>query len=201
VTIYYGSNVANGTLSTACTASSTTGGVEASVTTTVSGGNHVCEIQSQAASIASVTAIPSPTGKGWVTTPPGAGSFATGNWSASCTFQFGSFNSGNTVTLRFFQYTGSYISIGQIVATITTTAKTTYSFAATSLSGVTFGSTDLLYIDAWLTDSSGTGGDNPIVFVSNSATQGVANDMQITTSTFTGGGHLLICDGYGGVFS
>lgn len=188
MTSYFGSSIADATLTTACDMSTTTGGVETSKTTTVSGGNHFCEIWSQGGSQASQTSITAPTGRGWVSSAPGAGTFAAGNWSASCTFLFGSWSSGNTVTIRFYKLSsGAYTSIGTIVATITGTAKTTYSFAATAMGSSTFLAADQLYVDLWLTDTSGTGGDNPIVYVSSSASVGVTSDVQITTSTFTAG--------------
>lgn len=183
MTTVYGSDVSNGSLSTASTMSSTTGGTEVSQTTTVTGTSVWVEVLSRAATIASVTAIGSPSGKGWVFSP-GAGTFALGNWSASVTLQASA--PGTTdITIRFYKYSGgSYTSIGTINKTGVVGSKTTYSFAATSMAAVTFGSSDLLYVDLWWHDTSGAD-DNPIVYESNSATAGVASDMQVTTSTFT----------------
>jgi hypothetical protein len=200
ITIIYGSSVANGTLTTANTMSSTTGGVETSKTTTITSTNVWGEVTSQGGTFASVTAIGSPTGRGWVFLP-GAGTFALGNWSASITVQLSAPGTAD-LTVRFYRYSGgTYTSIGTINKTGAVAAKTDYAFTATSMAAITFGSSDLLYVDLWLHDTTGAD-DAPIVFESNSATQGVANDMQITTSTFTAGGkHLYISDGYGGVFS
>jgi hypothetical protein len=196
----YGSSVANGTLTTACTMSAATGGTETSKLTTITGTtNTYGEVTSQGLTVAAVTSIPAtPTGNGWVY-QPGAGRFATGNWSASITLATAGINGGDTWTLRFFKYSGgSYTSIGSIVANATTTAKTTYSFAATSMSAIAFIASDLLYTDLWFFDSTGVATENPTVYISTSATSGVANDMQITTATFTK--RIAICDGYGGVF-
>lgn len=199
---YYGSTVANGTISTACTMSTTTGGTETSKTSTVSGGGHFCETYSQGGSQTAVSAIGSPSGHGWVVAP-GAGSFATGNWSASIALALTS-SASVSWTVRFYKYNGSYTSIGTIATSAASlgTSRTVISFAATSMASVTFLSTDLLYTDLWMQDTTGTGGDNPLVYASTSASIGVTNDVQITTSAFTAsGGHLLICDGLGGMFS
>lgn len=179
----YGSNVSNGTLTTASSMSNTTGGTEVAVQTTVTGTSPYVEVVSRAATLASVTAIGSPSGKGWVYAP-GSGTFATGNWSATVTFSATS--PGTTdVTIRFYKYSGgTYTSIGTINKTGITGTKTAYSFAATSFSSVTFSSSDLLYCDVWWHDTSGAD-DNPNVYVSNSGTAGVVNDLVVTTSSFS----------------
>jgi hypothetical protein len=184
--------------------SNVTGGVETSVQTTTAAPNNFAEVHSQTASVTGVTSIPAtPTGNGWVYTP-GAGTFATGNWSASVTAQRASAaGASSNYTLRFFRLSsGVYTSIGTINVVITTIAKTTSSFPATSMSTITFATGDQLYVDDWWNDTTNVGGDNPKIFVSNSVSQGVANDMQITTSSFTASAvHVRISDGYGGVFS
>lgn len=204
MTIYYGSSVASGTVATACLLSTTTGGTETSKTNTVSGGGVYCEVYSQGGSQTAVSAIGSPSGHGWLSAAPGAGSFATGNWSASIALALSS-SATVTFTVRFYKYSsGTYTSIGTIASSSTSlgTSRTVISFAATSMSSVTFLSTDLLYTDLWMNDTTGTGGDNPLVYESTSSTAGVANDVQITTSTFTASStHRLICDGLGGMFS
>lgn len=185
---YNGSDVADGTLTTACDMAPTTGGTETSKTTTLTGSNNVGEITSQGLSVATTAAIPStPTGKGWVF-QPGAGTYATGNWSFIITLSFASVTLQTTLTVRFFKYTGSYTSIGTLTLSPTfSTSKTTYTFSASSLSSMTFGSSDLLYVDCWVTGSGGVGSHNPTVYESTSASTGVANDVQVTTSTFTAG--------------
>lgn len=189
-----GSSVADATLTTACDMSlNTTGGVETSKTTTItfSGTNfNYAEITSQGLSVVDVSAIPAtPTGKGWVYNP-GAGEFALGNWSASITVDptgWSGSSSTTTLTLRAFRYSGgAYTSIGSWSAVNVTggTFKTTYSFPNTSFSSIVFGPNDLVYFDLWFFDGTGASGDNPVIYVSNSATTGVASDMQVTTSNF-----------------
>jgi hypothetical protein len=185
VTVLYGSDVADATLTTACDMATTTGGTETSQTSSGTGVNIYQEVYSKGGSPASVGAIPAtPTGNGWVFKQASAGTYPLGNWSASITFS--STFTGVSLTLRFFKYSsGTYTSIGTITVSLTGSAKTTYSFAATSMPATTFLSSDLLYIDLWFLDNnSNISGDNPIIYESTSATQGVANDMQITTTTF-----------------
>lgn len=184
--VLYGSNVANGTLATASSMSSTTGGTETSATTTATGTSVWVEVLSRSATIATVTAIGSPSGKGWAFAP-GAGIIAAGNWSAVVTLSATS--PGTTdITIRFYKYSsGVYSSIGTINKTGVVGAKTGYSFAAASFSSVSFGSSDLLYTDLWWHDLSGAD-DAPVIYVSSSATQGVANDMQVNAPAFTPSG-------------
>jgi hypothetical protein len=167
--------------------STTTGGTETSKTTTHSGSSVYGEVWSQGnASLASVASIPAtPTGRGWVSSSPGAGTFATGNWSATFTLSLAV--TGTDFTVRVFRYSaGTYTLIGTFpVKTISTTAKTAYAFTATSFSAITFAAGDLIYTDLWLHDTANVVTDNPVVWESNSATAGVASDVQITTSTFT----------------
>src|SRR5256885_4357264 len=174
--------------------SANTGGTETSKTSTVpSTSLTFAEILSQGGTSNAVSAIPAtPTGKGWVYNP-GAGTFATGNYSASITRSLALSGSTATLTVRFFRYSGgTYTLIGSIAVAATATAKTTYSFGPTSMGTITFASGDLLYIDLWHKDaSSNVGGDNPVIYESTSATAGVASDMQVTTSTFTASGVAL----------
>ena|SRR2546421_12159711 len=203
MTVIYGSSIADGTLTNACAMAATTGGTETSkLTTNQAVAGTFGEVYSQGGTSTTYSAIQAPSGHGWVFLP-GAGTFATGNWSASITLSSANGTVGMIYIVRFYKYTGSYVSIGSINGPgATTTAKTTYSFTATSMSTVTFAATDLLYVDLWLNDTSGVSSDNPTVYISNSATQGVANDMQITTSTFTASAtRKIISDGMGGMFS
>jgi hypothetical protein len=190
--VLYGSATHDATLTTACDLAAFQGGTETSATTTVTGTNAYAEIQSTSGTVASVSSIPgAPTGKGWVY-QPGTGTFVAGNWSASVTLSSNQWGgSGHTdVTLRFFKYSsGTYTSIGTINTAITGTAKTTYSFSDTALSSLTFGANDLLYVDLWWHDNNAYAGtDNPTVYVSSSSSVGVADDMQIITSTFVPSG-------------
>src|SRR5579872_4046673 len=189
--VLYGSDVADATLTSACDMAATTGGTETNKKTVVSLTHVFVEITSQgSAGLSSVTAIPAPTGLGW-TYSPGAGTFATGNWSASVTLALGSaVGSNSDTTIRFYRYSGgTYTSIGTInVGTAVPTTKTTYAFASTSMSTITFGSGDLLYVDMWFHDNQTSAhGDDPIVYESTSSSSGVANDVQVTTSSFTAG--------------
>lgn len=202
MTVVYGSSVADTTLTNACKMSAMTGGTETSRQTTTGAGGKYAEIQSQGGSHPGTTSIPSPTGKGWVYSP-GAGTFATGNWSARVTLQFANIDpSGSTTTIRFYRYSGGvYTQIGTITTSTTTTAKSVRVFSATSMSSVTFGASDLLYVDLWMFDGGADAdSDNPTVYVSNSSTAGVVDDLQITTSTFTPSGGGVFGDGMGGMF-
>jgi hypothetical protein len=179
----YGSNVANGSLATASSMSQTTGGTETSAQSTVTGTNVWTEVVSRSATFASVTAIGSPSGRGWAFAP-GAGTIAAGLWSASVTLSADA--PGTTdITIRFYKYSsGVYTAIGTINKTGVVAAKTRYDFSATSFSSVTFGSSDLLYIDLWWHDLTGAD-DDPVIYLSNSASAGVAGDMQVSTPGFT----------------
>jgi hypothetical protein len=181
----YGSDVTNGTLATACTMAPTTGGTETSIGTncTVTGTTWL-EIRSHGSAAATgFTAIQAPSGKGWGFAP-GAGTFALGNWSASITLSCTGIGTVD-LTVRFYKLSGgSYTSIGTINKTGIVTAKTTYAFAATSMPATTFGAADLLYIDLWFHDTGNVINDFPIIYLTTSATVGVAGDMQITTSSF-----------------
>ena len=191
--ILYGSNVANATLTTAGQASNTTGGTETSATSNISGANNYGEVNSSGTANASVTAIPTtPTGRGWVY-KPGAGTFATSNWSAVAAIA-STVHDTVVLTMRFFKYSsGTYTSIGTIstASFVLPSARSAQTFTAASLSTVTFSSSDLLYWDIWLYDSTGAGGDYPQLYLSNSGTAGVANDVQITTSSFTPAGTVV----------
>lgn len=187
--VIYGSSVASGVApTTACQMSNTTGGTETSKTTTLTSNKVFGEITSKGLSVATLTAIPAtPTGNGWVYSP-GAGTFATGNWSASVTFSGLALSIDETI--RFFRYSGgTYTQIGTITNTTQVQTRTTVAFAATSMSTITFAAGDLVYVDLWWHDnSSNAGGDNPTVFESNSGTAGVTSDMQVTTASFTASG-------------
>ncbi len=192
--ILYGSSQADATLTSACDMSTATGGVETSKITTTTTTNKYAEILSQGGSSAGVTALPAPTGKGWVY-QPGAGTFANATWSATITTSDSAVNN-TTQIVRFYQYSGgTYTAIGTITSpTISSHAKAAHSFTATTMPATTFGASDLLYIDLWLHDTttSGVGGDNPKVFESTTTANGVASDMQITTSSFTASGGTLV---------
>jgi hypothetical protein len=191
MTIIYGSSIADGTLTTAGAASATTGGTETTKTTTGCTGAASTFIEVRGiggAATAGAASIPAPTGKGWIYRP-GAGTFATGNWSAIINFaETFTFTAGSW-TIRFYKLSsGTYTSIGTLTITspAISTSKTQYSFTATSMSSVTLGAGDGVYIDLWLKGGgSAWGSDTLTIYESNSGTAGVANDLQVTTSTFT----------------
>jgi hypothetical protein len=190
LTVIYGSNVADVTLTTACQMATTTGGTETSNTTTIaSTSNPYAEIRSKGGASTAVASLPTPTGNGWIYWPGQAGTFAAGNWSAIHTHS--AVSHGVNSVIRFYKYSaGVFTSIGSITGpTQTVTTKTSYTHAATAMSAVTLAATDGIYVDLWWFDNNAnSGGDNPTNFISNSATAGVASDMQVTTSTFTPSG-------------
>ncbi len=199
---FYGSSVADASLTTACDCSANTGGTETSKQTTIgSTTNLYCEVWSQGGTETSFSSLQSPTGHGWLYKLTQSGSFATGNWQEVLTLQGAAFSTVD-ITIRYYYYNGSaYTSIGTINKTGITNTKTTYTFTATSMSGFSVTANNWIYKDLWIHDTGDVGGDNPTIYESNSATAGVASDMQTTTSTFTANGGLRIFDGLGGIFS
>jgi hypothetical protein len=190
----YGANIAAASPSTAGKMFNVTGGVEGSaVTTGITNNLQYFEVMAFTGNSVTIAAIPAtPRGNGWAYVP-GAGTFAADNWSATVTIAHT--GSGSQMTIRFFQYTGTYTLIGSIAVTLTTMSKHTYSFAATAMGAVTFGTTDVLYTDLWYYDnSSNAKGDTVTLYEANSSsTGGVASDIQIVTGSFTpsgGGGPL-----------
>lgn len=184
-TTIYGSNVHDTILSTACQMAPNSGGTETSVTTTIpSTSQPYAEFRSQGGSSTAVASLPSPTGNGWVWWC-GAGSIAAGNWSAIATNS--SVSKGVSTTIRFYKISSSftYTAIGTITVTQTATGKTTYTYSSTAMSSVTTSSGDGIYIDRWwFNNNANAGSDNPVNYVSNSATAGVVNDMQVSFPTF-----------------
>lgn len=182
----YGSNVAAATLTSAGAMSAVTGGAETSAVSTYTSTHSDGEVHARTGSVADVTAIPAtPTGFGWAYVP-GAGTFATGNWSAVANLATSTLGTSPTWTMRFFKYTGTYTLIGSITGiVVTSTAKTSYTFTATSMSTVTFAATDILYVDLWKLNGASLSGATVTVYESNSSSAGFAGDMVVTTSTFT----------------
>lgn len=184
-TTIYGSNVPDTILSTACQMALNSGGTETSVTTTIpSTSQPYAEFLSQGGTSTAVASLPAPTGNGFVWWC-GAGSIAAGNWSAIATNS--SHSKGVNTVIRFYKITSafSYTAIGTITVNQTSTGKTTYTYSPTAMSSVTTSSGDGIYIDRWWFDNNANaGGDNPVNYVGNSATAGVAGDMQVTMPTF-----------------
>lgn len=188
----YGSNVASTTLTSACKLADTTGGTETNVTTTgpASGSGYV-EIFAQAATASINASLPAPDGKGFLYDSVNLENctISTGNWSASIAVK-DTAGSGpvQSFTLRFYKRSsgGTYTSIGSLVLSSQTinTTRTVYNFSASSLSSMSFSTGDKLYVDLWI-QATGWGSDPIVNYVSNSATAGVANDLQITTPGYT----------------
>jgi len=183
--VLYGSSIADSTIAAACQMAAASGGVETTKSTNNTGAaGAYMEVTSKGLTVVPVSSIPgTPTGNGWDYLP-GQGTFDVGNWSAAIQMH----NSAATdFTLRFFQYSaGIYTLIGSITTAATGgTGGVVYSFAPTAMGTLTFGATDLVYIDLWFQDATGVAGDTVTTYLSNSATAGVANDMQITTANFT----------------
>ena len=187
--VVYGSNVADATLTTAADMSlDTESGNETSstMTYTYSASGQYGEIMNQPSTTSGVASIPAtPTGNGWVF-QPGPGLFTAGNWSASVTLSASNYVLGLTITIRFFRYSGgTYTLIGSITTPVLGTAKTTYTFSPTFFSSLSLGASDYLYTDLWWFDNQSTiTGDNPVIYLSDSASQSVDNDMQVTTAPF-----------------
>lgn len=188
----YGSNVASTTLTSACKLSTTTGGTETTVTTTgPASGNGYVEFLSQGGTATLNASIPAPTGKGWLydSTALEGQTIAAGNWSASFGAQD---NAGSgpvqSYTLGLFKRSsgGTYTSIGNLTIGSTTiaTTRTTYNYSASGLSSMAFGVGDKLYIHQFI-QATGWASDPIVNYVSNSATAGVANDLQINTPGYS----------------
>jgi hypothetical protein len=200
---YYGSAVADASLTTACLMATAAGGTETSKSSTFGGSGNFAEVLSQGGSPSGVSSIPStPTGNGWISPAPGAGSFATGNFSFLLTI---SEMHGTTpvYTVRAFKYSsGTYSSLGTQTVNESSSSKTTYTLLI-AVVNPNFLSTDRLYFDCWFNDPTGVNGDIVTVYESTSSSNGVANDIQVTTTNFTASGgttHQTVSDGLGGLF-
>jgi hypothetical protein len=205
MSVLYGSNVADSTLTTACDMATVSGGVETTRLSSIAGSpaNSIAEITSQGiVNEAAVTSIPTtPTGRGWIYFP-GAGVFAAGNWSAFIALSDtqGPYTIDGGATLRFFKYSsGVYTLIGSsnsgsFVINATRTALT---IPATSLASIVFAAGDGLYIDQWVTRNGGMNSGLVNVYESSSAALGVANDMQVTTPAFTPTSGIVIVKAIG----
>lgn len=184
----YGTNVANGTLTTATNLVNATGGTEQSALTTInSNGGTYAEMSGVARTVNDFSAPQSPDGHGFVYSP-GAGSFDTSNWSAKVTV--GTNGALQGLTVRAYKYSsGTYTAIVTLTFTGNpASGKTTITVPASAGAATTFASGDLVYVDLWYFDNQLTAdGDNPTLYTGNSA-GGVINDVQITTANFTAGG-------------
>jgi len=197
-TTFYGSDVADGTLTTAGKCSTTTGGTETH-TTSGSNGTSVTNVYYEMYSLApgnnsgtnNFASIPNPTGHGWIYYP-GAVTIPAGNWNATISGLSTLVNSGSTWTLRVSKLSGGvYTVLGSFPAvTLNTSVQTTYTLTATSMPATTFASGDGVYLDLWMF-CSGTRAVGADVEESNSGTAGVANDMQVTIPSSSGIGGVV----------
>jgi hypothetical protein len=186
----YGSNVADSILTTACKMSSALGGTEVGVQSTFASTSLTyAEVRSKGGAATPVSAIPAgATGNGWIFWP-GAGTYASGTWTIKHTHQGAS--RGIDTTIRAFKYnstSGTYTAItnASVVTSNTTAVKTTYTGTTASIASVTCAADEGIYFESWWHDNNANvGSDNPTMFVSNSGTAGVANDLEITLPTFT----------------
>lgn len=186
--ILYGSNVASSTLSSACVTPITTGGSEASVTTTSpASGNGYLEIFSQGGTGVLKASLGAPSGKGWLfdaTTLEGQ-SIPAGAWSATVALaDTARSNAVGSVTLRAYKRssTGVYSQICTLTLASPTlnTTRTAYTLSTASAASAWFATGDKLYLDLYVQDT-GWASDTIAVYESSSGTTGVANDMQVTT--------------------
>ena len=188
----YGSSVASTTLATAAQLVSAIGGTETFVTTTgPASGNGYAEIRGLAGSSPLNVSIPAPSGNGflWDTTILEGQVIAAGNWTGIIGLADAA-GSGPTLsfTLRFFKRSsgGIYTLIGSIALGASTIGRTrtTYTLSGAALGSMAFTTGDKLYLDEWM-QANGWGSDPIENFVANSASAGVANDLQIVTPGYS----------------
>jgi hypothetical protein len=197
--IVYGSNVASGTLSTAGSLSTTTGGSEThSVTTAPSSGiHHFLELCAITQTPGDFVSLPNPTGKGWLldTTVLEGQTIPAGNWSGVINIadELTGTWTASTITQRYWKRSsgGTYTAIGQIQLVNQAMngggTKQQFSFPATGMSLMAFVVGDKLYIDQFIQPSTADGNwssDRLDCWESNSASVGVVNDTVITTPGF-----------------
>lgn len=199
VSSFYASNIAStiGGLNLSSQMSQTSGGVETSVSVTMpsSGTNTYVELLAQGGTSQAFQSLPAPTGKGWSISLAGNMILA-GNWSSVFTLaKSGTSKSGALLVVRWYRRTmdGTYYTIGTSTLSSQTysTTKTSYTVPTVTINFPwQFVSNETLYIDAFVFNgSTAWASDAFTVYVSNSATQGVANDgvttapAMLTTST------------------
>lgn len=199
VSSFYASNIAStiGGLNLSSQMSQTNGGVETSVSVTMpsSGTNTYVELLAQGGASQAFQSLPAPTGKGWSISLAGNMILA-GNWSSVFTLaKSGTSKTGASFIARWSRRTmdGTYYTIGisTLSAQTFSTTKTSYTVPTVTINFPwQFVSNETLYIDAFVFNgSTAWASDAFTVYVSNSATQGVANDgvttapAMLTTST------------------
>lgn len=203
VLVLYGSNHASALLANANDMYTATGATETSFAVTIGGGaGTFAELKSggQASSASAIAIVPP--SNGWCY-KPGAGTFAIGSWAGSCNLAYNNPGTSNFI-LGLYQLSGGiYTLIGTSTVAITSSAKTDYSFSISVGITLSFAANDLLYVQMQCQDTTGIAGQITTLYEANSSTQGVANDMQITTPNFTASGGVtrhIMNDGYGGLF-
>lgn len=183
----YGSSVAATTLATAAQLSSATGGTETSVTTTApASGSGYIEVLGLTGSSAVNAAIPSPSAKGflWDVTTLEGKTLASGPWTAAIGL-LDSLGGGPTLsfTVRIYKRSsgGVFTLLGSLVlgASTIATTRTTYTLTGSTVASA-FVTGDKLYADEWM-QANGWSSDPIHNFVTTSATQGLANDLQLIT--------------------
>jgi len=167
--ITYGTNVAASTLSTASKLATATGGTNATVDNSLGitpSGYGQLYSQGNASAWPNLGSIGSPDGHGWFLEAISltGQQILAGNWTP--TFRIKISGTGTpTVTADLYErayiYNGGvYTLIGSMLlsAQSLTTTTTNYTFGATSLGLTKFGTSDSLYLDAWMniTNVSGT---------------------------------------------
>lgn len=163
------------------------GGTETSFTVTApsSGTNSYVELVSQGGTPGSTLALPAPTGRGWSINLQGYTILA-GNWFSTFTLaKSGTSMSGASLIVRYYRRTmdGTCypIAISTLTAQTYSTSKTSHITPSVSATLWQFIQNDVLYMDAFIWNGSTSwNSDVFTVYVSNSATMGVANDGTTT---------------------
>ena len=188
----YGSSVAATIITTADQLATTTGGTETSTTTTApaSGASLYMEALSRGGTGTTSATMPAQSGKGWLlqTTTLDEQKMLAGNWSATVAVSDATRSlTLASMVLRFSKHfnTGGYATIGTITISspALTTSRQVFTFPSTAFLASTFGIGDMLYIDFFY-QSSGSAGwasDAMAIYLSTSATAGVASDLQVAT--------------------
>jgi hypothetical protein len=182
----YGRTSASSTLSTAATLASSTGGIATTVNTTVPAGSGYYELFGLGGTSSAQGSLPSPSAKGWlydVTSLEGK-NILSGTWLLTGTIAVGSGTIPNcTLTLRAYKRSsgGTYTAICSVTSspfTLTSTGNT-LSMTVSSVSQISFGSGDKLYVDAFLNASPGS--QRSIHVSVSSTSSGLSNDLEIDT--------------------